>query len=127
MNTLDPGILAEEVALQSQDGHAYTLIARIPATPSSALLWVPALGVAARHYLPFAEALAALGYQLPAAINRRVEPQLMNAVNELPLSVQRQLASVLPGLLGLWLSQEPRLARAAEERTRYSAANSGKR
>lgn len=62
MTTLDDnGIATEERPLQSQDGHAYTLIARIPAHPSSALLWVPALGVAARHYLPFAEALAARG------------------------------------------------------------------
>lgn len=61
MSAMDQELLAEELPLRSQDGHAYTLIARIPATPTSALLWVPALGVAARHYLPFAEALAACG------------------------------------------------------------------
>ncbi len=54
-------IAAEDIPLKSQDGHACTLLARVPATPSSALLWVPALGIAARHYLPFAEALAARG------------------------------------------------------------------
>ncbi|QNH17192.1 Serine aminopeptidase, S33 [Xanthomonas sp. SS] len=43
------------------DGHRWTLLARIPAAPRQALLWLPALGVAARHYLPFAEALAAQG------------------------------------------------------------------
>ena len=61
MNAIDQHVLHEEIPLQSQDGHACTLIARIPAQPSSALLWVPALGVAARHYLPFADALAAKG------------------------------------------------------------------
>ncbi|KRA50910.1 hypothetical protein ASD77_14795 [Pseudoxanthomonas sp. Root65] len=62
MNTVDEqGIAAEEHPLQSADGHAYTLIARIPANAASALLWIPALGVAARHYLPFADALAARG------------------------------------------------------------------
>lgn len=61
MNALEQDAVQEDIPLRSQDGHAYTLIARIPANPSSALLWVPALGVAARHYLPFAEALNARG------------------------------------------------------------------
>lgn len=61
MNAADTTLPAEEFPLQSQDGHACTLIARIPANPVSALLWVPALGVAARHYLPFADALAERG------------------------------------------------------------------
>uniref|UniRef100_UPI00026304A5 alpha/beta fold hydrolase n=1 Tax=Xanthomonas sacchari TaxID=56458 RepID=UPI00026304A5 len=43
------------------DGHRWTLLARVPDAPRQALLWLPALGVAARHYLPFAEALAAHG------------------------------------------------------------------
>lgn len=43
------------------NGHRWSLIARVPAQPAAALLWLPALGVAARHYLPFAEALAARG------------------------------------------------------------------
>lgn len=43
------------------DGHGWRVIARIPARPQRSLLWLPALGVAARHYLPFADALAARG------------------------------------------------------------------
>lgn len=43
------------------DGHRASLLARIPASPRNALHWLPALGVAAKHYLPFAEALAARG------------------------------------------------------------------
>lgn len=50
-----------ELPLQCVDGHGYTLLARIPQYPSASLLWLPALGVAARHYLPFAEALAERG------------------------------------------------------------------
>jgi len=61
MKVIDQDAVQEEIPLQSQEGHAYTLIARIPAAPSSALLWIPALGVAARHYQPFADALAARG------------------------------------------------------------------
>jgi predicted alpha/beta hydrolase len=47
--------------IQARDGHRWQLIARLPANPVARLLWLPALGVAARHYEPFADALAAAG------------------------------------------------------------------
>jgi len=50
-----------ELAVQSPDGHLAALIARLPEVPRASLLWMPALGVAARHYIPLAEALAARG------------------------------------------------------------------
>ena len=43
------------------DGHRFELLARVPANLRARLLWLPALGVAARHYLPLADALAAHG------------------------------------------------------------------
>ena len=43
------------------DDHRFDLLARVPAQPRACLLWLPALGVAARHYLPLADALAAYG------------------------------------------------------------------
>ncbi|MEZ0470403.1 alpha/beta fold hydrolase [Luteimonas salinilitoris] len=52
---------ARELPLQADDGHRWSLPARLPAQPRASLLWLPALGVAARNYLPFADALAALG------------------------------------------------------------------
>lgn len=54
-------VLAAELALQTGDGHHYTLLARKPEQPTRALLWIPALGVAAKHYLPLAEQLAHRG------------------------------------------------------------------
>ena len=54
-------VLADDLALATADGHRWELPARLPDAPKAALLWLPALGVAARHYLPFAEALAAHG------------------------------------------------------------------
>ncbi|HBK46484.1 MAG TPA: hypothetical protein DDZ67_08625 [Xanthomonadaceae bacterium] len=51
--------LAEDVA--AQDGHRWQLLGRAPAQPVARLLWLPALGVAARNYLDFADALAAAG------------------------------------------------------------------
>lgn len=50
-----------DIALVTDDGHRYNLIARIPEHAHTALLWLPALGVAARNYLPLADALAARG------------------------------------------------------------------
>ncbi len=49
------------IAVDSGDGHRYEIIACVPAQPLARLLWLPALGVAARHYLPLAQALAARG------------------------------------------------------------------
>ena len=54
-------IEARDIPLATEDGHRFTLMARIPEQSHATLLWLPALGVAARHYLPLAEALAARG------------------------------------------------------------------
>lgn len=50
-----------EQLLSGTDGHRWTLARIAPAQPRARLLWLPALGVAARHYLPLAHALAAHG------------------------------------------------------------------
>ena len=47
--------------VQCNDGHRYEVMACMPAQAIARLLWLPALGVAARHYLPLAQALAAKG------------------------------------------------------------------
>lgn len=52
---------SSEIRAQATDGHSYALLARIPQQPQRSLLWLPALGIAAKHYLPFAEALAQRG------------------------------------------------------------------
>jgi predicted alpha/beta hydrolase len=52
---------ALDIGLSTQDDHSFVLHARVPRHPQASLLWLPALGVAARHYLPFAEALAGRG------------------------------------------------------------------
>ena len=49
------------IALQAEDGHSFELLHVIPDSPRARLLWLPALGVAARHYLPLAQSLAAHG------------------------------------------------------------------
>jgi predicted alpha/beta hydrolase len=53
------GIATREIECVAADGHRYRLLARVPAGAGRTLLWLPALGVAAKHYLPLAEALAA--------------------------------------------------------------------
>lgn len=55
-------VQAVELAVVADDGHRFSLEAHLPATAARArLLWLPALGVSARHYRPFAQALAAHG------------------------------------------------------------------
>jgi predicted alpha/beta hydrolase len=54
-------IEARDIAVRAGDGHAWQLLARIPPHAQASLLWLPAMGVAAKHYLPLAEALAARG------------------------------------------------------------------
>src|SRR5690606_22619213 len=56
-----PEPLDTAIALEAADGHRYELLACIPDAPRRSLLWLPALGVAARHYTPFAQALARRG------------------------------------------------------------------
>ncbi|MDQ3206000.1 MAG: alpha/beta fold hydrolase [Pseudomonadota bacterium] len=55
------GVRESALQLQASDGHSWNLIACVPARVEAALLWLPALGVAARHYRPFALELAARG------------------------------------------------------------------
>ncbi len=50
-----------EIPLSADDGHRWNLLAVVPGQPRAALLWLPALGVAAKHYLPLAQALAGRG------------------------------------------------------------------
>ena len=54
-------VAARIESIETGDGHRFELIARVPETPRRRLLWLPAMGVPAKHYLPFAEALAARG------------------------------------------------------------------
>jgi len=52
---------ARTIVVEAGDGHHFELLAFIPAQPRRTLLWLPALGVAARHYVPFAQALSRRG------------------------------------------------------------------
>lgn len=47
--------------VSSADGHAWEILVVEAAEAHSSVLWLPALGVATRHYLPFAHALASRG------------------------------------------------------------------
>ncbi|TYT23617.1 hypothetical protein FZO89_15350 [Luteimonas viscosa] len=58
---MNPAIAESELDATAADGHVWRLHARLPTAPTRTLLWLPALGVAARHYMPFADALARRG------------------------------------------------------------------
>jgi len=55
------GIRSETFAVAAEDGHRWELLAHLPERPRASLLWAPAMGVAAKHYLPLADALAQRG------------------------------------------------------------------
>lgn len=50
-----------KIAVQARDGHRWQVLGLAPSDATSRLLWLPAMGVAAKHYVPFAQALAARG------------------------------------------------------------------
>lgn len=53
--------IASEWMPVEADGHRWDALVVAPPRPRRVALWVPALGVPARHYEPFAQALAARG------------------------------------------------------------------
>ncbi|MEA5124429.1 alpha/beta hydrolase family protein [Xanthomonas floridensis] len=52
---------SDTLPVSAKDGHCWQVMRCAPVQPVASLLWLPALGVAARHYLPFATALASAG------------------------------------------------------------------
>lgn len=54
-------IRALEVPAHAADGHRSMLQARVPEASRATLLWLPGMGIAARHFLAFADALARRG------------------------------------------------------------------
>jgi hypothetical protein len=48
------GVTSRRIPVDAGDSHTYVLEALIPARARRSLLWLPALGVAARHNVPFA-------------------------------------------------------------------------
>lgn len=50
-----------EFSVVAGDGHRFGLLTRIPERAQASLLWLPAMGVAAKHYLPLADTLAQRG------------------------------------------------------------------
>lgn len=63
--SLESALIAGEVReplaipVSTADGARFELLCVIPSVPRRLLYWLPAMGMPARHYLPFAEAMAA--------------------------------------------------------------------
>ncbi|AVQ07431.1 TPA: alpha/beta fold hydrolase [Xanthomonas vasicola pv. zeae] len=54
-------VQTDTLRASAADGHRWQVTRCAPPRPTATLLWLPALGVAARHYQPFAQALASTG------------------------------------------------------------------
>lgn len=102
-------VASRELEATAADGHGWQLIARLPDAPRQTLLWLPALGIPARHYIPFAEALAARGVAVVLHEWRGLGSSRLRAgrgvdwgyrellVQDLPAS-QAALEGLLPGI-----------------------------
>ena len=51
----------QSIDVEAKDGHTWQLLAVVPEQPNARLFWLPAMGVAAKHYLVFAQEAAANG------------------------------------------------------------------
>lgn len=114
MTAAQPDWHEESRELVARDGASWQLNVLTPPQPRAALMWIPALGVAARSYRRFAEALATSGVAVAVhewrgigtssvrasrACDWRYPPLLLD---DLPLTRQalREMAPRVPLLLG---------------------------
>ena len=104
------------LAVQCDDGHRYEVIACVPAHPIARLLWLPALGVAARHYLPLAQALAAKGVAVYLHEWRGNGSSSLRPSRALDWGYREVLEQDLPGSRPFWLQRMKRLAPCPDHR-----------
>ena len=80
--------------------HEWELIARVPASPQLRLLWLPALGVSARNYVPLAEALAERGVAVFLHEWRGAGSSNLRAGRDCDWGYRELLAQDIPASLG---------------------------
>lgn len=85
-----------DVPVVANDGHGFTLQARIPSHPRASLLWLGGMGIGARHYLPFAEALAERGVAVFAMDWRGLGSSTLRASRRSDWGYRELLMSDLP-------------------------------
>ncbi|QCO67390.1 alpha/beta fold hydrolase [Luteimonas yindakuii] len=101
----------QALPVRADDGHASELLACIPEVPRASLLWLPALGVAARHYLPFAEALAARGVAVFVHEWRGHGSSSVRATRDCDWNYRTLLCTDLPAAEAAIATRVPGLAR----------------
>lgn len=85
-----------EVPVVAKDGHRFVLSARIPSQPRASLLWLGGMGIAARHYMPFADALASRGIAVFAADWRGLGSSSVRASRRVDWGYRELLMTDLP-------------------------------
>lgn len=101
------------IPLEADDGHRCELLAIVPARPRRSLLWLPALGVAARHYLPLAQALARRGVAVFLHEWRGHGSSSLRAGRDCSWGYRELLAVDLPASEAAVAAAAPGLARVA--------------
>jgi predicted alpha/beta hydrolase len=104
-------VRAAELPVIASDGHRFALQARIPSKPRASLLWLGGMGIAARHYLPFAEALAARGIAVFAADWRGLGSSSVRASREVDWGYRELLMVDLPACEAAVADALPRVPR----------------
>ena len=106
-----------ELHAQAGDGHRYQLIARLPAAPRASLLWLPAMGIGAKHYVPFADALARRGIAVFLHEWRGAGSSSVRASRDTDWGYRELLTLDIPASEAMYLSFEgPQAVVALEER-----------
>jgi predicted alpha/beta hydrolase len=98
-----------EVPLTAGDGHRWSLLSHTPPQPRAHLLWLPALGVAARHYQPLADALALHGVATHLHEWRGNGSSSLRPSREVDWGYREQLSLDLPASLAALPTDSPRL------------------
>lgn len=90
---------AQALPLRTRDGHAFELRLTRPQSPRAGLLFLPALGVPARKYDAFAEALAAHGFAVAVHEWRGIGSSALRAARDCDWGYAELLGHDIPASL----------------------------
>ena len=100
-----------DIAVRCGDGHRWSLPVRAPRQPRAVLTWIPALGIAARHYLAFADALSLRGIAVAVHEWRGHGSSNLRAARDRDWGYRALLADDLPATRAAVAARWPRLPR----------------
>lgn len=107
MNRVGDSAWVDWRPVESADGHAWDVLCAVPEAPARVLVWLPALGVPARHYEAFARALAARGTAVVVHEWRGLGSSSLRASREVDWGYRELLQSDIPATRGIATTVAP--------------------